>query len=455
MKRMKTFLAVLLALFLVIGLAACGGGETPAPTEAPTETEAPTTVEPPPEDEAEDGIEGAITLGWWGNPTRNERTTEALGIFMDEFPGIDVTEWTVGWGDYWTSLMTMAASNDLPDVIQQDWAQLETYVANGLLMDLTPFIESGDIDLSDVPESVINTGRIGDGIYAISVGTNGASMIYNETLLNELGITINDNMSIEEFVDIAREVYAETGVRADLVFADPSNPLESMLRAQGITMLTPEGMGGEIANYTPFFELVAQGIEEGWHIRPEQMIWREGMDQDPLVLPDDSPSETTWMGLYFSNMLSGLQGVAPEGMVLGITTYPSENPAQSNFVRAAMYFSITTHTDNPAAAAALINFWTNSVEANSVLLGERGIPASSVVTEAIAPLTGEAGQRMADFVAKVSAPGNSSPVNPPRPEGSGEIVDHLRFLIENITHGTMTPEAAAEDFFNFGNNILG
>ena len=36
-------------------------------------------------------------------------------------------------------------------------------------------------------------------------------LIYNKTVTDELGITMKDNMSLEEFIDIAKEVTEKTG----------------------------------------------------------------------------------------------------------------------------------------------------------------------------------------------------------------------------------------------------
>jgi len=152
--------------------------------------------------------------------------------------------------------------------------------------------------------------------------------------------------------------------------------------------------------------------------------------------------------------MTGMMNAAPDDMQLGMTTYPSDNPQVSNFIRASMYFSITTQSDNPQTAAEFIDFWTNSIEVNQIISAERGIPASTVVADAIAPYFNEANQIASAFVEFVGTPGNSTPVNPPRPEGAGEIVDYLRLLTENVGHGQMTARQAAEAFFSFGNSVL-
>ena len=451
MQFKKRFLAIVSGVILTLALAACGGtSDEPAASPTPEAGQPAAETTPAPE-QTNDPVD--MVLAWWGNPTRNEQTSEAVALFMSEFQHVTVEEQTVGWGDYWALLGTMAVGGDLPDVIQMDWAFLEQYVANNLLVDLRPFIDNGTIDLSNVPQSIIDTGRVGDGIYAINIGSGGIGTVYNQTLLDSLGITIDYNMTMDEFIDISRQVYAETGVRTNLVYADPSNPLEIMLRARGIVAFTPEGMGGTVQDYIDFFEILEMGIQEGWHIHPEAMVGRDGMEQEPIVY-GGHPNQMSWMGLNASNQMTALMNAAPEGMQLNFTTPPSENPQISNFVRASMYFAITTHSDIPQTAAEFIDFWVNSIEVNQIISAERGIPVSTVVNDAIAPYFNEANQIAAAFIDFVGTPGNSTPVNPPRPEGAGEIVDYLRLLTENVGHGAMTAQEAGEAFFAFGNNIL-
>jgi len=463
MKKTKLIVAALLATAMSISLIGCGTNTT---TEQPTTAEAEVTEaaedvvvedteaadeDAANEDAAAGGAEGNITLGWWGNPTRNEQTTAVRELFQAENPDVTVEELTVGWADYWTQLATLAASGDLPDVVQMDISTLEEYVENAQLKDLTPLIESGQIDLSNVPESVVELGRVGDGIYAISIGQNAPAMIYNKTLLDEMGIEVSDNMTTDEFVEIAKKVYDEKGIRTNFALSDPSNPLEFMLRGEGVNWLSADGMGGEAAQYEPFFDLVVQGAEEGWGYDPANFIGRMGsVEQDPMVAGGEA-NEQSWCTFGWSNGLTGLQDSAPDGMELSMTAYPSANPAESNYVRASMYFSIAEATENVDAAAALISFWTNSVDANKIMLGERGVPASGVVAEALTgDLTPEA-QIMFGFVQRMTE--NTSVPYALRPAAAGEINDQLRLLVENVYAGK-TAADAAQELVDFGNNLL-
>ncbi|MCA5962735.1 hypothetical protein LC724_23430 [Blautia sp. RD014234] len=46
---------------------------------------------------------------------------------------------------------------------------------------------------------------MGDGIYGITAGTAALSMVYNKTLLDDLGIEIKDFMTIDDFTSICKK----------------------------------------------------------------------------------------------------------------------------------------------------------------------------------------------------------------------------------------------------------
>jgi len=456
-----TMLLALLAI-MAAAFAACGGNNEPAPTPAPAPAPAAPTPAPAPAPTPTPAPEPVglgdadLVFGWWGNPTRNEQTTAVLELFMAEFPQMFVEETQAGFGDYWPMLLTMAASRSLPDVFQMDISRLLEFTDSNLMLDLAPFYADGRIDISHVPENVIEAGRVGDQLVAIPIGMNVTAMVYNATLLEELGLAAPRNMTLDQFIDLSREIYELSGVRTNWAFNDPANQMEIHLRAQGVVMANPGGMGGTAANYVEFFETVRLGIEEGWHIRAEDMAGRDGMGQDPLVYPADIEANANlraWNSPVWSNMIVGLQGAAPEGVVLNMTTYPSTNPRVANFGRASMFLSISAQSNYPDHAAALVNFWMNTQAAHEVMMAERGVIPQTQIAAALYPQLPVLNQMQSEFVSWM-ADGNSTPVNPPRPEGSGEIIAELERITELVALGQLSPEEAAQNFFDFGNNIL-
>ena len=88
---MKKKLALIMAgTMAVASLAGCGGGEkaaattaAPAATTAAAKAEAAAPAAPA-------GGDVAMTMFWWGNQVRNERTEAALALYEEKNPGVSV-----------------------------------------------------------------------------------------------------------------------------------------------------------------------------------------------------------------------------------------------------------------------------------------------------------------------------------------------------------------------------
>ena len=359
--------------------------------------------------DSEGGSSDSLTMAWWGNQVRNERTQQALDAYKEE-SGITVSGQFYQWGDYWSKMATSAAGKKMPDVIQMDMSYIQQYVDKGQLLDLTPYIEDGTLDTSNISEDIVNMGKVGDGIYGIAAGTSASCMFYNKTLLDELGITINDNMTLDEFIDISKQVYEETGYRSNLYHYG----LYMDMYARANDIQASDKLGGDSADdYLPYFETLETGIKEGWQISPSQAA-----DTDSAL-----------------------------------TTIPTTDPQKYNYVKPAMYFSVSADTANPEEAVKLLNYLTNSETAYDILLAERGVPASTAISEAIMDKLSPAEQENANFVNNVIAP-NSSPMPPFPVEGSTEAQDLLRKLEEKVKYGEYTAQQAADEYFTEANKML-
>ena len=401
--------------------------------------------------------EVAMTVAWWGNQVRNERTQKAIDLFEQENAGVKIDGQFSEWGDYWTKLSTSSAGNMLPDVVQMDYQYLEMYVVNGLLEDLTPYIESGALDVSDVPESVINSGRVGDGIYAIPIGINAPALVYNKKIVEEAGVTIKDNMTVDEFIEISKIIQGKTGYKTSLPYGFGENWIEYLLRAEGIQYFDDSGKSFGVdsgEDFQKYFSLTMQGIEEGWHLPPDIFaeILAGTIEQTPLVY-GSNPETMSWCTFAFSNQLAALQKAGGDDFEVGITTWPSDDAALSNYLKPSQFFAVAAGGKNIDSAIKFVDFWTNSVEANKILLGDRGVPASSVVSEGIMSELTNLEKMATMYINEVVTP-NSSTINPPVPEKAGEIKNLLISLEEQMCYGQITPEAAAQKLYEEGSKIL-
>lgn len=301
---MKKKMALLMTgLLAAAALAGCGGSKTSATTAAPEttkETETTTAAA------KQDG--GKLTMSWWGNQVRNERTQAALDLYAEQNPGITIEGQFSEWSDYWNKLATSAAGQSIPDIVQMDYMYIDQYVKNDLLVDLKPYIDDKTLDVSNISENTMASGTVEGGVYAICAGINSPAMMYNKTLLDQNGITVKDYLTIDEFEDLCRQVYEKTGYKTSIVYGTAQTYLDYFMRAYDVVLFGDKKMGGTKEDYIPFFEMYTRGLKEGWLIDPGVFaeISVGSVEQDPMVY-GSSPETMSWCAFANSNQLTAIQ----------------------------------------------------------------------------------------------------------------------------------------------------
>lgn len=454
---MKKRLVLLLSAVMICGLAACGtepaNGEDSSQTDGEDGVFAQlnTAVDEPGNDVAE------LTFMWWGSMVRGERTQAAFDLYHSNNPGVTFVSEAVEWSDYWNQLEAKADSDSLPDIVQIDYSFLERSVNSGMLVELTPYLADGTLDLSGVDPGLISAGSVNGRIYAICGGVNVPALMYNKTLTDQLGIDIKDNMTLEDFYAIAKKVYEKSGVKTDMPYGMAYNFLPYILRAQGISKLyNSDSLNvGSADVFKEYFGIYETGRSEGWIIGNDvhANLTNVSVEQSPLVYYT-TPDTQSWCGFFWSNQLTAMTQAAPESIEIGITTWPSSEPEKSDFLKPAQFFAVTTDAgEDEAAAVRAVNYLLNSKPANELMLGERGVPASSVIADAIAPLMDENGQMITSFINEVVSP-NSSNISPSDPESATAVYNCADELIRRILDGELTADEAARELFNQGNQIM-
>ena len=395
-----------------------------------------------------------LVVSWWGNQVRNERTQAALDAYSKANPGVTFDGQFSEWSDYWNKLATASAGNSLPDIIQMDYSYLSQYANNNLLLDMKPYTENGVLDVSDVNENILNSGAVDGKLYAICLGVNAPSLLYNKTLLDGAGITVKDNMTTEEFLQLSRDIYKKTGYKTNIGYNLGLQVITYLVRAKSKVLLE-EGKLGVSApeELQQHFDLQELGKKEGWLIDASVFTERTigSVEQDPLVY-GSSPDTHSWCFFAWSNQMVAAQKAAGD-VEVGITTYPSDDPKVSDFLKPSQFFSVSANSKYAEEAVKVVNYFTNSEECNNILLGERGVPASAKIAEKLTPKLDTIDQKVVAFINDVVTP-NSTVVNPPDPEGASEVTNLLKQLEEQLSYGKISAQDAAKQFFEEGNELL-
>ena len=397
------------------------------------------------EAEAED--DGTITLSlyWWGNQVRNDVTQKVANLYMEQNPGIKIKTEFTDWSGYWDKLAATAAGGKMADIVQMDYAYIKQYQASNLLADLTPYIEDGTIDTTNVPDSIIQSGALDGKVYAISLGSNAPCMIYDKAITDAAGVTIPDQPTLSELYELGEIIYEKTGAKTYL--DGGINMMQIVARSYG-SHLFDELAENDQTSTLKHFQNVVYFNNSKAALTPDILAEKnpDVVETKPIL------NGTTWNDFAYSNQYIAVLNAA--GRQLEMVMYPTMDDAttQPMFLKPSQFFSVAETSPHKAEAAAFIDWFTNSVEANEILAAERGIPVSTVVADGIKPVVDANTAYIFDYIAVVGE--IATPIDDPDPNGKGEIEAIGKTVVEDLRYGDCTAEEAAADYVSRSYNIL-
>ena len=386
-----------------------------------------------------------LRMAWWGSQPRHDYTMKVIEMYKQQHPNVSIEVEYANYDDYWKKLAPEAAANELPDIVQMDLLYFSQYAGKGQLEELTPYLNK-QIDVTDISENALNGGKVGDGLYGINLGVNALGFQYDPELLKKIGMdSFPQNWTWDDYKEMGAKaksanLYIDTGMRAEVFFA-------YYLRSIGKTFYNKEGnaLGYEDdQNFVDFFSIPSAMIKQGAAPSPDIKAQIKGVEDDPMV-------KGKALGIWqWSNQFVGLQQVANRPLAMAPMVGPGMK--EGLFLKPSMYFSVSKNSKAKEEAAKFINFFVNDIEANKLILGDRGVPVAAKVKEALKSVLSPAQVQVFDYVAWAEQ--NSSPMDNPDPIGSAEVSKLLIGLAEQMDYGKTTPEVAAKKFREEANAIL-
>ena len=394
-----------------------------------------------------------LRLAWWGNPTRDERTIKVAQMYMAKNPNVTIQTETTGWAGYWDKLATQAAANDLLDVIQQDYSYITQYAQKNLLMDLTPYVKSNKINLKKVDENFISGGRVDGKLYGINLGTNAWSIIYDPAVLKQAGVSApKPGWTWADFEKMAIKIYQKTGVQTiPLSTTDPRVMFDNMIRQTGEAFFDPKT--GAALGFTDtkllveFYEMQLRLLKAGVLIKPDVAF--------VTVTPQEAPfaKKQSWLDFVWSNQVVSTAAAANRPVAVALCPKIAGSKRPGTYFKPSMFFSVANSSKNKEEAVKFVNYFMNDIEANKVLLAERGIPIIPGVRSVLKGMVDPVNRQVFDYIELVGKK-NASPIDPADPAGAGEVLKAFRTIDQEVLYGTTAPQAAADKFIKQANEIL-
>jgi multiple sugar transport system substrate-binding protein len=393
-----------------------------------------------------------MRLTWWGNTVRDEQTLKAVELFKSKNPGVNIDTETTGWGGYWDKVNTQAASGSTADLMQQDYAYIGQWASRNQLLDLTPYVQNGTLDVSKIPDSALASGRIDGKLYGILAGTSAFGIVYDPAVLQKAGIPVIDSKTwtLKEFETIAVSIYEKTGVRT-LPFdpVDPINVFENLIRQTGLTLYSEDGkkLGfTDTAVLKECWDIQLRILDKGALIPASEAFVQGSMEEDPLS------QGKSWVKYIWNTQIAAAADAAGRSLDLLFIPRIEQYRRPGTFLKPSMFFSITAKAENPVLAAKFLNFFINDLEANDIIRGERGVPAPNTVRDYLTPKV-DANQKIA-FAFLSQAADYSSPVAPPDPGASGEVRALFRDATVQVLNKTISSQEGVTRFVTRANQIL-
>lgn len=442
----KKFLAALLVLTLVFTMFyGCGGSGAEKATAEP--------AGPAPSASSDDKVN--LRFMWWGGETRHKATVEALNLYMERNPNVNIEFEYSGFTGYFDKLLTQLAGNSAPDIVQLSYTNVAEYVVRNQLYPLDEFIDNGALSVDKLDETLLGTYNLDNGQYAVPAGVNVQMLYYNKTVFDDLGIE-----------------YPTSGMTFDEVYAK-ADEITKAARAKGIDDLwgmTPYGKcvdinyqrmlvdnGGQMwtddlkssafntAEGLAALEYIKSPITEGFGVPPEITV------SNPEGLTDFALGNSA---MEIDNATSAAGLASTGAFELGIELAPFGNNKKAVWYQASQVFSITNQTKNAQEAAKVIDFLINDPDAGKILSYERGIPVNEDIRLASGEGKSDLDLRVLELLESAGQYiGDGKPMG--FPPGYMEIYNEFNRLQEAYHYNQATAEETLTELEKFSNQTIG
>jgi multiple sugar transport system substrate-binding protein len=424
--QMKKSNSIILSLLVAISLTAAGCAKSDNKNANPAVSSTVTNAKEQPK---------AVNLGvfWWGSQPRHDTTNKVLELYKKSNPNITFSPEYSAFDGYYDKLTLLAAANNLPDVFQWYVAN-DQYFQKNLVEPLDEYVKNNVININDVSESTLASGKLSGKLYGIPLGVNAKGMYADPEAYKKAGLTIPENgySTWEDLVIDLEKLKAVTGAYgADDIFTT-ADVLPYYARQYGQTIYSDTGIGLNEETYIKFYTMKKKFIKEGLMPPIDVTMAQKGSEDTQTI------KKKAALSFVYSNQFANTVKAAARPLVL--IPLPGPNSEKGMDIRPSMHFAISANSKNKAEAAQFINAFINDVESNKILNAERGMPISSKVRSSLNDSMTPEQKQISQYIEKVSQ--KSSPGDPPAPNNVKQIDELLKDLEQKILFDKISPQDA-------------
>ncbi|WP_043346592.1 ABC transporter substrate-binding protein [Beutenbergia cavernae] len=396
-----------------------------------------------------------LRIVWWGAEDRADAINAALDVVTEREPGLTFVSEYSGFDGYFPKLTTQIAGGNAPDIAAVNFVpERVDYAQRGALLDLTPYVESGALDLSGYDDATIDYGRTGDGLYGLPTSISTQAVLVNTDVFDEYGLEVPaDDWTWDEFIALSNGVTEATGgaVHGTEDVSALHWVYETWYFGKTGDLIYEDDSGArtdDVEDVTEWFEMWADLRESGGTVPADVQAAHTIGDYptSPLVTGDAA------MSFQFTSAASSFRPLSPSPLALVAQPSAGDNPHQ--YIRPSTMWAITADTAHPDSAVAAVNVLVNDEDALLAVGLSTGMPASARAREVLEPTLAPEDAEVIDFVSRISElPTTAAPSIVPG--GARDVEDLFIRIAQEVSFGQLTPAEGAQAFFDEAEGLLG
>ncbi|GAA3408889.1 ABC transporter substrate-binding protein [Streptosporangium vulgare] len=396
------------------------------------------------DDSGESSGKTKVVFSYWGSDARQKLTESAIAAFEKKNPTIDIEGDFSDWDSYYEKLATKTAAGDAPDVMSIEIRGLAEYSGRATLADL-----NGKVNTADLDQDVLKAGQVDGKQYAIPTGVNTFPMIVNKAAVEKAGLKVPDDTTWtwDEYIGLAQQVTQKGDGKVWGTEYNENPAFLQLFAAQRGEQFYKDGKIG----------LSEQTIKEWWALLQKIISTKAGPDA-ALMLETGTKVDQALLatnasafGSWWSNQLTALS--KGSGQELDLLRMPKAEGATTAgmFLQPAMYYTISSKTQQADAAQKFVDFLVNDPEAGAILLSDRGLPTNAKVVAAIKDKLTPTDQKVLAFIDSIRS--ELSPISIP-PKGAMEMEDILKRATDSVLFNKTSADEAARAFLTEANAAI-
>lgn len=390
-----------------------------------------------------------LLMSWWGNPERERRTLAQLDLFQKKIPGQKFAGKQLnGTGPYLKYLETTKAAGRLPDVMVVDYRFLFEMSRSGDLLDLNEFI-GPDLDLSSMPQAVIDHGIVDDAQFAVTLGINSGALIFDDAAFKAAGVPVPSSNSTWDDLKRTVQAMAKAKPGEQWAIADLSrnySGLETWLIQRGKGVFNADGVLNFTADDAAEWFSVWEDMRKTGGVLPvDKFNMTDALDTNEFV------KGTVAIHAISSNQILAVENTIKRRVEMRMMPH-GPSGGSGHYLKPSMLAAVASDSIDVDRAVDLVRFLVTDPEAAVISGLERGVPASSIQREALKPSLSDVDLRQLKFIDEVSA--NPAPLPPPPPRGSQDVTTLLQKVADSIAAQKVSPLDGGKQFHTEAQEIL-